>query len=427
MHLKGPHCGPRVDLNNAGMAIGDPFLMGVNYWPRRKAMYWWDDFDASEVREEFAMIRALGLTHVRLFLLWESFQPSPDRVSARSLGHLRTVCDIAAELSLLLQPTFFTGHMSGPNWAPGWLLSSRPLQPGDRQIISLARMGGSRVQVHNVYTTPFVVAAEDLQLRTICGELKDHPAIWGWSLGNEPDLFCRPPDAQTGKKWVAERAATIRSVDPIHPVLIGLHSASLDGDVGLRVDHIAAVTDISVMHGYSIYHPLARKPLDPDYVPFTCGLAAALAGRPILYEEFGVNTQSPNGPSHWESVPTWDGCKRRVYFASEEDAAEYYRGVLPRLHRMGALGAFCWCFPDYDQTLWDRPPCDFQPHERFFGLYAPDGRLKPMGQAVRDFISTRPTVGAPEKTVTLPVSADAFYRNPGKYNQSLYNQFGTMG
>ena len=60
------------------MRVGDPFLLGVNYWPRRKAMYWWADFDAGEVREEFAMIRDLGLTHVRFFLLWESFQPSPD-------------------------------------------------------------------------------------------------------------------------------------------------------------------------------------------------------------------------------------------------------------------------------------------------------------------------------------------------------------
>src|SRR3954454_21164329 len=77
---------------DAGMTIGVPFLLGVNYWPRRKAMYWWADFDAGEVREEFAMIRDLGLTHVRFFLLWESFQPTPTTVSASALRDLRTVC-----------------------------------------------------------------------------------------------------------------------------------------------------------------------------------------------------------------------------------------------------------------------------------------------------------------------------------------------
>ncbi len=408
------------------MAIGDPFLMGINYWPRKKAMYWWADFDAGEVREEFAMIRDLGLTHIRFFLLWESFQPSPDRVSATALGDLRTVCDIAAELGLKLQPTFFTGHMSGPNWAPDWLLSSNRIKCGDRQIVSLMRNIGSTMQIHNVYTEPFVIEAEDLQLRTVCGELKDHPAIWAWSLGNEPDLFCQPPDALTGKKWVADRIRTIKSADPNHLGLIGLHSASIDGDVGLRVDHIAEVTDLSVMHGYSIYHSLARKPLDPDYVPFTCGLTAALAGRPVLYEEFGVNTQWPDGPSHWTNLPMWDRTYRRSFFASESEAAEYYAGVLPRLHRMGALGAFCWCFPDYDKSLWDRPPCDLQHYERFFGLWRADGTLKPMGKAVGDFIKTQPRVQPAEKVVTLPVSADEYYRNAGKYGKALYEAFGTL-
>ena len=131
------------------------------------------------------------------------------------------------------------------------------------------------------------------------------------------------------------------------------------------------------MHGYSIYHPLARTPLDPDCVPFTCALTAALAGRPVLYEEFGVNTQWPDAPSRWSDEPTWDGeHPHGRIFASEDDAAEYYAGVLPRLQRVGALGAFCWCFPDYHESLWDRPPCDFQAHERCFGLWRPDGSLR---------------------------------------------------
>src|SRR3954469_20754368 len=126
------------------MAIGDPFLMGINYWPRKKAMYWWANFDAGEVREEFAMIRELGLTHVRFFLLWESFQPSPETVSATALRDLRTVCDIAAETRLLLQPTFFTGHMSGPNWAPDWLIDMKSkCRREDRQVVSLGRPTGS--------------------------------------------------------------------------------------------------------------------------------------------------------------------------------------------------------------------------------------------------------------------------------------------
>lgn len=408
------------------MSLGQPFLLGVNYWPRRKAMYWWANFDAGEVREEFAMIRELGLTHVRFFLLWESFQPEPGRVDRRALRDLRTVCDIAAETGLKLEPTFFTGHMSGPNWAPDWLLSNRPRLPDERQVVSLTRHTGSDSTIHNIYTEPFVIEAEELQLRTVCGELRDHPAVWAWSLGNEPDLFCQPPTPQAGRQWVERMTRTIKSVDPDHPVLIGLHAASLDAEVGFHVDQIAEVTGISVMHGYSIYSPLARRPLDPDYVPFTCALTAALAGRPVLYEEFGLCTQCPDRPSVYHEMTLPFGKRHRQWFSSEEDGESYYRQVLPRLQQVGALGAFAWCFGDYDPKLWDKPPCDYVLHERFFGLFRADGTRKPMAEAVAEFARTEPTVQAAEKTVLLPVAADVYYQSPQTYQPLLYERFGRM-
>ena len=98
------------------------FTLGVNYWPRRKAMYWWNNFDAGEVRDEFSVIRELGLKVVRIFLLWDDFQPDPESVSNEALDNLATVADIAGDHDLGLNVTFFTGHMSGPNWSPRWLV-----------------------------------------------------------------------------------------------------------------------------------------------------------------------------------------------------------------------------------------------------------------------------------------------------------------
>ena len=60
--------------------LGDRFVLGVNYWPRRKAMYWWSDFDRIEVEEEFDLIASLGFNVVRLFLLWDDWQPGPGSV-----------------------------------------------------------------------------------------------------------------------------------------------------------------------------------------------------------------------------------------------------------------------------------------------------------------------------------------------------------
>ena len=71
------------------------------------------------------------------------------------------MADIAAEMGLGLDITFFTGHMSGPNWAPGWLLGE-PAVPTDRQIVS----GGRVVDrgYRNFFTDPVALAAERLLL-----------------------------------------------------------------------------------------------------------------------------------------------------------------------------------------------------------------------------------------------------------------------
>jgi hypothetical protein len=64
----------------------DRFVLGVNYWPRRSAMGWWSNFDAGEVDEDFALLADLGMDVVRVFLLWDDWQPTPDTVSPACLG-----------------------------------------------------------------------------------------------------------------------------------------------------------------------------------------------------------------------------------------------------------------------------------------------------------------------------------------------------
>ena len=51
-------------------------------------MRWWSTFDAGEVAGDFARIAAGGFDSVRCFLLWEAFQPEPDRVDAAMLDRL---------------------------------------------------------------------------------------------------------------------------------------------------------------------------------------------------------------------------------------------------------------------------------------------------------------------------------------------------
>jgi len=399
---------------------GDPFLLGVNYWPRRKAMYWWKSFDREEVREEFSIIRDVGLGYVRFFLLWEDFQPEPDRVDPVRLRDLETVSDVAADLGLMLEPTLFCGHMSGPNWAPAWLLGGQPAAPGSRPLVSGGRVANRTIR--NIYVDPEVVAAEERLVRAVAERLAGHPALWAWSLGNEPDLFCQPPTAADGRAWAKRMVGLIHEADPGRPVTIGLHTADVERDVGLRADLLAEVTDFSVMHAYSIYAPWAKHPLDSDVVPFANALTAALAGRPVLFEEHGLCTAAPGQPSHYESYPIM-GRERQQFFPSEEDGARYYQEVLGKLLKVGSLGAFGWCFADYVPELWDRPPCDQFVHERFFGLVRPDGSLKPVADVIRAFAATRPNVQPQGVRIDLGVTPGEYYQDPGSHLRRLFAEF----
>lgn len=400
------------------------FTLGVNYWPRRKAMYWWSNFDPAEVDEEFAVIQELGLNVVRMFLLWDDFQPEPGLVEKTALANLVKVADIAAAHKLGLDVTFFTGHMSGPNWAPRWLLGDDYPSPHFRQVdqlISQGRIvpGGYR----NPFTDPVALEAERLLLHTVVSALKDHSAIWMWNLGNEPDLFAWPPDNATGRAWTREMTGLIKSVDPRHPVTIGLHGGSLNDQNGLRVDDLFAETDVAVMHGYPMYTPWARGPLDPDFLPFVCALTAALAGKPVLMEEFGGCTEAPGKPS---SIWEWNsyGKPRKQFMASEEDFAEFIRLSLPALNESGALGAMLWCYADYVPELWELPPCKESKHERFFGLVRPDGSLKPHAKVIQQFAATRPTVKPQPDYARLQISTEEFYRSrPAELLPALYTKY----
>jgi endo-1,4-beta-mannosidase len=397
------------DPRPADLAIGQPFRVGVNYWPRRKAMAWWKAFDRGEVAEEFDVIADLGMSLVRIFLLWEDFQPTPDAVSPRALADLESVCDLAADRGLGMDVTFFTGHMSGPNWAPGWLLGGSDPVPGARQVISGAdRDAGS---YRNPFVDPEALGSAELLVRETVGRLGAHPGVWAWNLGNEPDLFALPPHEQNGPEWARRLFGAIAELDDVHHRTVGLHAPSLMEDNGLRVDRMFEHADLAVMHAYPIYANFGAEALDPDLVPFASALAAALSGRPVVMEEFGACTAPPG-----EETTTWEwqalGGSWSQVMLSEETLAAHLADVLPRLVEIGACGALLWCYADYDRSIWDEPPCDTKLHERHFGLVRPDGSPKPHAEVVRDFIAARPGIREASPRARMEVDPASFYADP---------------
>jgi endo-1,4-beta-mannosidase len=414
-----------MEIEMTDLTPGNDFVLGVNYWPRRKAMYWWNNFDAGEVREEFSIIQEIGLKVVRLFLLWDDFQPDPDSVSKEALDNLAAVADIAGDHDLGLDVTFFTGHMSGPNWSPRWLLGGElPFKGGNEFIRDIMSEGKPVPQgYYNMFHHEVAIQAERLLLKAVVGMLKDHKAIWLWNLANEPDLFAWPLTSDEGAAWVKQMVDLIKSIDPVHPVTIGLHGDGLHRDNGLRIDKVYKHTDIAVMHSYPMYTKWARKPLDPDFVPFTCALTAALAGKPILMEEFGGPTAQPGEPSHIMRWTETNGREREQFMASEEEFAEFIGLTIPKLQESGATGAMVWCFADYVPELWDLPPCNNSQHERFFGLVRPDGSLKPHAKVIRDFAATQPKINPIPEYARFQLDPEEFYKNPVPFLLEFYAKY----
>lgn len=444
-------------------------------------MYWWSRFEEEEVDEEFRQMKEMGLKLVRIFLLWGDFQPSsPSSVDEVVLSHLGTVLDTAQRHSLFLDITFFTGHMSGPNWAPRWMiLEDEPLRAdcnGVRRLVVGKEAEIKRCGHRNIYTDPLCLEAEEVLLRAVVSRFGRHPAVGLWNLGNEPDLFGRPPSAEVGAQWVRSMRQIIIScyedfssspsdggqigqgnVIQRPPITCGLHADSLIMDNGLRVNKVFQELDLRVMHGYPMYASgWSRHPLDPDFVPFLCALTSSLFAPQLdqgqsssfldhmltgplakrdgqtLMEEFGGCTLPPDPlqdpkleaveGNYWE----WDCCgeQRRQFMASEEEMAQYLDLVLSKLRDSGARGAVLWCFADYHQDLWSLPPCDESLHERFFGLVRPDGSWKPHAFTVQCFSqSLSQKQPSPSSIQKVSVDPEEFYKEPRANAVRLYGQF----
>jgi len=358
------------------------FVLGINYWPRRSAMYMWRRFDLGELREDFARIRGLGLEVVRFFISWDEFQPAADCMDEAMLRRLDSLMDALANAKLRAMPSLFTGHMSGVNWLPEWTLDkSRP--PARFRTFS----GGRELPwgAGDIYTGE-ILKASRLLARTIGARFRNHPALLMWDLGNEFSNVSIPASPRDADEWCARLTADLIETSDAG-VTAGNHSEDLTQDRNFRFAEFCKQLVCAVMHGYTVYTDFMRSRTDPNVVPFLCQVMQSLSGKAVLFNEFG----NPTCPRDSATVP----------FAclSEDEMAEYAYNVLDRLHRRGALGAFWWCWADYAQALSQTPPFDNAPHELTFGVIRNDATEKPVAGVLKAFAAENRHALAPPPAI----------------------------
>lgn len=396
-----------------------PFLAGVNYWPAATAMHWWSRFDLEAARADLTRLKAAGFDYVRFFLLWEAFQPEPDRVSSAALRDLVRFADAAAALGVALQPTLFTGHMSGANWLPPWA-TTPSLGRTTRFPTMVGGVPRPDRQPGPFYEDEHLAAAQARLARELGRVLAGHPALWSWDLGNEPSNVTRPRTRDHGRRWLARMVGALRDGGSEHPITIGLHMEDLEADRQLGPAEAAEVCDYLAMHGYPLYAAWARQPLDAVVLPFL-GLVTRWLGRtgPVLFQEFGLPVRPPDYPLRGQNGHS-------VLFDDIQGAA-FYQAALAELRREedSFLGAFAWCANDYARTLWDSPPLGESEHERFFGLFRADGSAKP---TLNPWIDLRHSTLAaspdpPRGVGWIDTTPERFWQAPHGELRRLYARF----
>lgn len=396
--------------------MSERFIVGVNYWPAQTAMYWWQRFDPTMVELDFARLKEARLDYVRFFLLWEDFQPAPDRVSRHALDRLIVVADVAHRVGLRLMPTFFTGHMSGVNWLPAWMLEPAPCE-SRFPVFSGGRL--VRRRIRNWYQDQAVWEVQKRLIRAVVEALAGHPALWAWDLGNESSNYVVPPDRLTAQQWLVQMVEEIKRYDSDHPVTLGLHMEDLQEDRHLGPAEAAAACDFLCMHGYPIYAPWADGPTDAALLPFLGLLTRWLGGKDVLFQEFGIPTEPTIGsPLAEEERAKLAG----VPLVSEEAAMQFYQHALALLHRYAMRGALAWCYGDYDPALWAEPPCQQNVHERFFGVFRYDGSAKPAVSALRAFADAERAPSEPDLS-WIDLEPERYYEQPAQHLVRLYRRF----
>lgn len=340
------------------------FTLGVNYWPTSSAMRMWQRFDAVEVGEDFRRCAAAGCDTVRIFLLWEDFQPDPSSVDEGALTRLRDVAHEAALAGISLIPTLFTGHMSGVNWYPGWALTDAPAGRFRTSAHGTVMDRGTRD-----WSDGPIIAAQTLLAREAARTLAGHPALRMWDLGNENSNCWIPRTRDAGRRWLAAVAGAIRDVDPTTPITIGLHAEDLEQDRRIGPAEAAEACDVLSMHGYPMYLRWAAANDDSQVLPFLAEVTRWLGGgMDVLFEEFGAPTRDARD---LDTAPV------AGMLLDESDAAGFIERGLDGIAAAGCTGALLWCYADYDRAIWNEPPLDQAVHERHFGLWRADGSPKP--------------------------------------------------
>jgi endo-1,4-beta-mannosidase len=297
----------------------------------------WRSYDPELIAAELSVLAGHGLTMTRSFFYWPDFMPGPYEIDETMTARFADFLDRHAEQGLSTVPTFIVGHMSGENWDPAW------------------RDG------RDLYSDVWMVSRQAWFAAEMTRRFTGHPAVAGWLVSNEMPIYGGTATShEVVDAWARIIRDAVRAAGGHQPFSLGDGAWGIEvtgSENGFRLTDIAQIADFLGPHTY----PVGDDPVRQRYAAaIACELSGTF-GKPVIMEEFGVSSD----------------------FASDDNAASYYRHVLWNTLLAGATGWIGWNNTDF--ALPAQEPYRHHAFELNFGLTTASGTPKKTLTEMREF------------------------------------------
>jgi hypothetical protein len=253
-------------------------IKGLNYYPQKNP---WDTFgkkfNDTIIGNDLKIIKNMGLNTIRIFIQYEDFGKS--EVKPEKLERLIKTMNLAQEHDLKVMVTLFDFY--GDYDVANWTLTQRHAE-------------------------------------TIVTALKNHKALLGWDIKNEPDLDFDSRGRARVLSWLSEMNTKIQQWDPHHPITIGWSSPEAAVNLADELDFVS-------------YHYYGKP---KDYVAAHHQLKIAVNNKPLLLQEYGYSS--------------YDGFWN-MYTGSEKAQVAYYKAMQNNLSNAKIPFMF-WTLYDFEKV-----------------------------------------------------------------------------
>ena len=324
------------------------FVLGVNYLCSKNSTRMWQDFDAASVEKDLIALRNSGVKWVRLFPLWDDFQPPQNSsftdeentgVCTVMADRLEKVMDLCFKYGFKAELVILTCIVNNENCVP------------------------EALQGKNIFTDPVALMWEQKFIKYIVTRFAPHPALGGWSIGNGYSALYNI-NSQTAAQysWTAMICNAVKVIDKEHPVVSGLDTLSTQSDnpsntVGWQIIPHAQSVDILTTHPYPAFRQRKDRINTMRPLLHSCAensLFEDIGGKMCFIEEIGIKG--------YEEM-------------SEEIGADFIRGGLLSSYIHGCHGYF-W------QNAFDEPEQDANKNFEY-GLLCQDRSENALGREAK--------------------------------------------